>query len=108
MELPTVDISSDLIMVLGIIGFFTPIVISLLTQSKWSSRFKSAVLFAWCLLIGLAVSWFTGKLDPGNVVTSTLIVFTFAIAFYAGLWKQLGVTNKVSSWTDMPEKGDEG
>lgn len=107
MTLPTVDISSDLIMVLGLIGFFTPLVIAFITQSRWSSRIKSAVLFIWCLVIGLAVSWFTGKLDPGNVVTSTLIVFTFAIAFYAGLWKQLGITDKVSALTDS-KKGDEG
>lgn len=108
MTIPTVDLSSDLIMVLGLIGFLTPFVISVLVQVTWPSRLKSAVLFLWCLVIGFAVALFSGKFNGATVITCTLITFTFAIAFYAGLWKQLGITDKIERATSIKPKDNEG
>lgn len=104
MELPDVNLSSALTMVLGIIGFVSPLVLSAVIQTGWSAKLQSYVTLAYSVLVGALLAWASGSLTAPDIVTNVLVVFTFTIAFYRGFWKTTGVSKAIEERTNITPK----
>jgi hypothetical protein len=86
------------------VGFVLPLAIAVIQQRHWSTQLKSLVAFAICIIAAAVTVYFDGgKFDAGHLVESALIVFTLARASYAGLWKPIGVSDKIETKTTVTE-----
>jgi len=70
-----------------ILGFFAPLVLNLLLQSKWSARTQAILAFVFCLIVGTVTAFFAGAFTGVGIVTAVLLVFVVAISTYKGFWK---------------------
>lgn len=86
------------------VGFFSPPVISIIQQARWSARTQSLVAFAFYLVVAAATAWFSGLFTAGDYVRLALLVFLTGAASYTALWKPTGVSPAIESVT--PPKGD--
>jgi len=83
-----------------IVGFFSPIVLSVIQQPKWSERVQSIVAFVYSLIAGAITAYFSGAFDSvANAVTAILLVLVATIAFYKGFWKPTGVSPAIEGAT---------
>lgn len=91
------------VQVLAMLGSaLMPIVVSFLTKRAASDALKSVINIVATAAMAVLALW----INPGDVeVTTKLIINTFILSFvtsltaYKGLWKPLGVTDRVESKT---------
>lgn len=95
------SVPNNITMWAGIVGFFLPIAISVITQSGWNDRVKSVIAFICCLIASIGTAYFSGNFAGQDIVTCALIVFTLAIASYVGFWKPSGIAGAIRSVTDV-------
>src|SRR5512141_3096611 len=93
---------SNLVWISGVIGFLLPLVISLLNQTKWSSKLKSSVAFTCCVIAALITTWIKGDLNFTDIVGSAGVIFTVAQASYLGLWRPTNVAPTIEAATSAP------
>jgi len=99
------SVPSNITMWAGLVGFFLPIAISIITQSGWSDRVKSAVAFLACLAASVGTAYFSGNFTDRDIITCALIVFTLATASYVGFWKPSGIAPAIRDATTFGPKG---
>lgn len=92
---------SDLEMVTLVVGFFLPVVLSVLIQTGWDKRVQSVVAFFVSALAAAATLYVKGDLTGKTWVSATLIILVTAIATYHGLWKSTGVAPSIESRTNF-------
>lgn len=93
------DVNTNLVMWSGIVGFFMPIVISVIQQPSWSSQVRSLVMFVASIIAAVGTVFFEGKFTGVDLATALLTVMTVTIATYTGFWKQTGVAPKLEMAT---------
>jgi hypothetical protein len=86
------------------VGFFSPPVISIIQQSRWTERTQSLVAFAFYLVVAAVTAWVSGLFNLGDYVRLALLVFLTGAASYTALWKPTGVSPAIESVT--PPQGD--
>jgi len=84
----------------AVVAFFVPIVVAVLTQTKWASWLKACVFMAVSLVAATGTAYFEGSLTGKRWFESALIIVPAAAAFYYGWWKPT-VAPKIASLTDL-------
>lgn len=80
---------SDVSMWAAVAGFLSgTFVLPLINVRRWSKLTKSAVIFAWCAVVGLVSTWLAGGFDKAHdarsAATAVLLTLVAAIAMYGG------------------------
>lgn len=81
------------------VGFFSPPVISVIQQSRWSTRTRSLVAFVFYLVLAAVTAYLAGAFTGGDFVKIALIVFVMASVSYQHLWRPTGVSPAIESAT---------
>jgi len=90
-----------------VVGFFTPPVLAVIQQPKWSATVRAIVGFLFALVVGGVTAWLTGSLNVNDWVSAALIVLVSAITTYKGFWKETGVAQKIEAATSAKETPSE-
>lgn len=81
------------------VGFFSPPVISVIQQSKWSARRQSLVAFAFYLVVAAVTAFVAGLFTTGDIVRLALLIFLAAGTSYKTLWKPTGISPAIEAVT---------
>lgn len=84
-----------------IVGFFLPLVMSVLIQTKWPKWLQAVTLFVVSLIIAGIGQSLTGGLEGLSWLSSALVILVTAIATYHGLWKPTNVAPALESATNF-------
>ncbi|QWY81935.1 membrane protein [Arthrobacter phage Sicarius2] len=88
-----------------LVGFFSPPVIAVIQQSRWSARAQSIVAFVFYLIVGAVTALLSGVFTTASLVTAVLVIFVTAANSYRELWKKTGVTGKIETATSGNRDG---
>lgn len=91
---------TDMAMWSLIVGFFLPILVSLIKQSKWSKTAKVLLAFALFIVVGFVTAYLSGLLEARTIISSILIIAVVSLTMYQSFYKPTGIDAKVSSVTD--------
>lgn len=92
-----------------IVGFFLPLLLSVILQAKWSTALKSVVSFAVVMAATAITAWVEGKVDSANLLSTFFYVLTATIASFKALWQPTGVAQALEKATSFsPEYIDRG
>ncbi|WP_223731871.1 hypothetical protein [Streptomyces purpurogeneiscleroticus] len=75
-----------------IIGFVSPLLISVVNRPQWSSAARASVQMAVSVLVGLGSAYFAGDFAGKDVISSILIASVSAISAYKGIFKPTGAS----------------
>lgn len=78
---------SNLAMWSGIVAFFVPVIVALLSQQKWPSYYKAVLFFGVSLIAAAGTSYWQGDFTGKRWLDSALIVVSAGGAFYYAWWK---------------------
>lgn len=92
---------TDYEMWLLLVGFFLPLVISVIQQRGWSDQLRALVAFAACAVAGVGTAYFQGDLTGRRVVSGVLIVLVTALATYRNLWKPTMIAPTIEAKTTI-------
>lgn len=88
------------------VGVFSPPVISIIQQSRWSERRQSLVAFGFYLVVAAVTAYFAGLFNTGDVARLALLIFLAGGTSYKTLWKPTGVSPAIEAATLIgPESG---
>ena len=95
---------SDVDMWTLIVGFFTPVIISVIQQPKWSDALRSGVAFLCCIIISVVTLFLNNGVSFSNVtirewVTAVLVILVTSISTYKGWWKPTGISPAIEKAT---------
>lgn len=98
------DPMTDLAMWNLLVGFLSAtFVLPVIQQPRWSAGQRAGVTFAYSIVVGLGVAFFTGAFDHVSDVragiTSVLMTLIAAIASYKGFAQPTGVAAAIESAT---------
>ncbi len=87
-----------------VVGFVSAtFVLPIIQQPRWSSRTRSLVTFAWCLVAAAGTAWTTGAFaaatDARSWITAFIGVFIGAITGYKGFAQPTGWAAKLERAT---------
>lgn len=82
-----------------IVGFVTPLIVSVINQPSWSPMLKSAIAFVVAAVLGAVTAYFKGNFDGQTVLSSILLVIVTAIATYQGFWKPTTIAPRLEHVT---------
>lgn len=87
----------------GIAGFFTPLIVAMINQPRWSSTVRALLTVLVCLGVAAATTALEGQIDSKRLVTSVLLVLTAAIGTYHTLWRNVApALEQATSPADPP------
>lgn len=95
------DSMTDLQMWTLIVGFFAPLLVSVLRQPWMTRRWRLALVVAASLVLGIVTAYLTGQFTGRSAVSAVLVVLVVSIAMYEGLWKGTGVTDAIEAATTV-------
>lgn len=81
------------------VGFFSPLVIAVIQQSRWSARRQSVTAFVFYLIVATVTAYLNGIFTTVGLVTAVLVVFVVASTAYKNLWKPTGAAPAIESAT---------
>lgn len=82
-----------------VVGFFSPVVLSVIQQPTWPQWARALVTFVFSVVVGGATAWFQNEFNGKDIVTTVLIVLVAAISTYKGLWQPTNVAPAIESVT---------
>ena len=89
-------------------GIFSPPVISVIQQSKWSARRQSIVALLFYVVVAAVSVWLNGVFSPSNLFVAVVIVFLVGSASYRAGWKPTGVAPAIEQKTNVTSNGPLG
>lgn len=106
------DPTTDLAMWNLIVGFISAtFVLPVIQQPTWSAGRRAGVTFAYSVVVGLGVAFFTGAFDQVHDVragvTSVLLTLVAAVATYKGFAQPSGVAPAIEEATSPHPAGGE-
>lgn len=87
------------------VGFFSPPVISIIQQSRWSARTQSLVAFGFYLVVAAVTAYVAGLFNTGDILRLALLIFLAAGTSYKTLWKPTGISPAIESATSKQDNG---
>lgn len=84
-----------------IVGFFMPVLIAVLEQSKWSQVVRAVVAFVACGIAALVTVVIVSDLGTKIWIGSALTVLVTAIATYQLWWKPTGIAPTIEKATNL-------
>lgn len=83
-----------------VIGFVTPLVISVVQQPRLVKWQRTAVAVAASVVLGGLTAYAAGMFDDAkSVVTVIVVLYTASETFYQKLWKQTGLAGAIEAKT---------
>ena len=86
------------------VGFFSPLVIAVIQQSRWSPRKQSIVAFLFYVAVATVTAWLAGIFTTAGIIVAILVIFITAGNSYKLLWKPTGVAPAIQAATPIGEK----
>lgn len=86
------------------VGFFSPLVVAVIQQSRWSARRQSVVAFVFYVVVAAVTVYLNGVFTTVGLVTAILIVFVTASTAYKNLWKPTGAAPAIEAATPAGKK----
>lgn len=90
------------------VGFFSPLVIAVIQQTRWSPRRQAIVAFAFYVVVAAVTAWLQGIFTAFGIVTAFLVIFVTAATAYRNLWKPTGIAPAIESATPIADKSLHG
>lgn len=87
------------------VGFFSPPVISVIQQSRWSQRVQALVAFGFYLVVAAITAYVAGLFNGGDILRLALLIFLAAGTSYKALWKPTGISPAIESATSLNPDG---
>lgn len=84
-----------------IVGFFMPVVLSIIVQTGWSTQIQAVLTFLASLVAGAGTAYFQGDLTGKRFVEASLVVLVTAVATYHGSWKPSGIAPAIEAKTNL-------
>lgn len=94
------EISGDFAALNGVIGFFTPLIVNLVTRASWPNWKKVGTALAVSAVIGTLTAFASGQYQGIDIPAAILLTFSVACTTYQSIWKSLGVTPVFGDATD--------
>ena len=86
-----------------VVGFVTPLIVSVLQQPNLSKRQRTIVAIAASVVLGGGTAYATGLFaDTSSLLTILVVLYTASETFYQKLWKQTGITESIEAKTTLP------
>lgn len=82
-----------------IVGFFLPLLLSVVQQPKWPSYVRSIVMFLGCLVASAGTVLLQGEFTGERWLESALLIVVTTIATYKGLWKPVEIAPAIEEAT---------
>lgn len=86
-----------------VVGFFSPLVIGVIQQPRWSDGARASVAFVVSMVVGTVTYVLNGGTldvhDVRGIVTSLLTVLVVTISTYKGFWKPTGIVPAIEDAT---------
>lgn len=82
-----------------IVGFLSPLLISVVNQPQWTRRARTAAQLVVSILVGLGTAYFAGDFAGKDIISSILIASVAAISAYKGIFQPTGVSPTVERLT---------
>ena len=86
------------------VGFFSPLVIAVIQQTRWSVRRQSIVAFCFYVVVAAVTAWLAGIFTTAGVIVAILVIFVTAGNSYKLLWKPTGVAPAIQAATPIGDK----
>lgn len=77
-----------------LVGFWLPLLISVIQKETWTSGIKAWVAFVACVVAAMGTVYFTGGWTD-NSPSVFLLIFVTAVASYKSLWHPTGISDKI-------------
>lgn len=87
--------ADNLAMWSGLVGTLLPAIVAKINRADMSPEEKAAVAVLTSLAAAFGTAWFGGNIDPQNLITSFLIVFTTATVTYKTFWSPSGYATRL-------------
>lgn len=97
------EVLSDTAMWALIVGAAQPLVLSVIMQSKWSTKVQTLVAFLFSMVTGTGTALFTGQFTGLSIISSILLVAVVSITSYKGFWKPSGTSPAIERATSVKE-----
>lgn len=92
-----------------VMGFVTPLLISVLQQPTLSKLQRTAVSIGASVVLGGLTAYAGGMFDDAkSLITVVLVLYTASETFYQKLWKQIGLTQSIEAKTTLPSGASTG
>ena len=87
------------------VGAVTPVLVSVLSQPRWSKRQRTALTFGVAVVLGTAVTLSNAKIEgPGDYFLVLFSLYTACEAFYQRFYKLTGLSDVIESATSPAPK----
>jgi hypothetical protein len=83
------------------VGFFSPLVIAVIQQSRWSPRRQAIVAFLFYVAVATVTAYLMGIFNTAGIIVAVLVIFITAGNSYKLLWKPTGVAPAIQSATPI-------
>ena len=83
------------------VGFFSPLVIAVIQQSRWSPRKQAIVAFLFYVVVAAVTAYLSGIFNTAGLVVALLVIFITAGNSYKLLWKPTGVAPAIQVATPI-------
>jgi hypothetical protein len=83
------------------VGFFSPLVIAVIQQTRWSPRRQAVVAFLFYVVVAAVTAWLQGIFTAFGIVTAFLVIFVTAATAYRNLWKPTGIAPAIQNATPI-------
>lgn len=87
------------------VGFFSPLVIAVIQQTRWSARRQAIVAFAFYVGVSTVTAWLNGIFNTAGIIVAILVIFVTAGNAYKLLWKPTGVAPAIEKATPVGKQG---
>jgi fatty acid desaturase len=82
-----------------LVGFFSPLAISVIQQAKWTPRTRSLVAFAFYVVVAAVTAYLQGIFNTTGIIVAILVIFVTAGNAYKLLWQPTGAAQAIESVT---------
>lgn len=90
------------------VGFFSPLAISTIQQTRFSPRLQSIIAFAFYLLVAAVTVYLNGIFSTSSLIVALLVVFVTGSTAYKTVWKPTGVAPAIEAATPIGTRGPLG
>lgn len=96
---------SNLMMWSFIVGFFLPLVISVVQQPRFPEYVRAIITFLACLVASAVTCALQGQVTVERWIESALVILVATISMYKGLWKPARVAPEIEHATSPNPSG---
>jgi small basic protein len=86
-----------------VIGFLSPILVSVVVRPGFDARLKIAVMAATSIVFGFASAYLAGQFNGVDITTAILVTAVASITAYEGVYKPSGAANALTVLTSPKE-----